>query len=183
MSFLQPFLLIALPLAALPIIIHLINQRRFQTIDWGAMRFLFEATRMARGYARIRQWLILLFRVLAIATLVIAVSRPLASGWVGLMGGSRADTTIVLIDRSPSMAQQGAGTVSSKLDTAIKQLSQTLTTLGASRIVVIDSATQKPQELSSPVLLAKSPSSTATSATAPATMNQRRRIAHSSAGW
>lgn len=166
MSFLQPFLLLALPLAALPIIIHLINQRRFQTIDWGAMRFLFEATRMSRGYARIRQWLILLFRTLAIATLVIAVSRPLASGWVGLMGGGRADTTIVLIDRSPSMMQQGTGTVSSKLDGAINQLSQTLTTLGASRIVIIDSATILPQELSSPEMLAKSPSTLATSATA-----------------
>src|SRR5690606_1024330 len=57
-------------------------------------------------------------------------------------------------------------TASFNLETAIQQLSQTLTTLGASRIVLIDSATHKPQELSSPELLAKSPSSTATSATA-----------------
>ena len=35
MSFLQPWLLAALPLVALPIIIHLINQRRFQTIQMG----------------------------------------------------------------------------------------------------------------------------------------------------
>ena len=63
MSFLQPWLLVALPLAALPVIIHLINQRRFQTIDWGAMMFLLEANRMSRGYARLRQWLILLIRV------------------------------------------------------------------------------------------------------------------------
>ncbi|MEX2168384.1 MAG: BatA domain-containing protein [Pirellulales bacterium] len=166
MSFLQPLLLAALPLAALPIIIHLINQRRFQTIDWGAMRFLFEATRMSRGYARIRQWLILLFRVLAITALVIAVSRPLASGWVGLMGGGRADTTLVLIDRSPSMMQQGTGTVSSKIETAVSQLSQALATLGSSRLVVIDSAAREPQELSSPEMLAQSPAATATSASA-----------------
>ena len=60
MSFLQPWLLAALPLVALPIIIHLINQRRFQTIDWAAMMFLLAANRMSRGYARLRQWLILL---------------------------------------------------------------------------------------------------------------------------
>ena len=36
-------------LAALPIIIHLINQRRFQTVHWGAMMFLFNARRMSRG--------------------------------------------------------------------------------------------------------------------------------------
>ena len=61
MSFLQPWLLAALPIAALPVIIHLINQRRFHTINWAAMRFLLEANRMSRGYARIRQWLILRF--------------------------------------------------------------------------------------------------------------------------
>ena len=68
MSFLQPALLAALPLVALPIIIHLINQRRFQTIRWAAMMFLLAANRMSRGYARLRQWLIMLFRMLAIAT-------------------------------------------------------------------------------------------------------------------
>ena len=54
MSFLQPWLLAALPLIALPIIIHLINQRRFQTIPWAAMMFLLAAQRMARGYSRLR---------------------------------------------------------------------------------------------------------------------------------
>ena len=79
MSFLQPWLLVGLPLIALPIIIHLINQLRFQTVHWGAMMFLFNARRMSRGYSRIRQWLILLFRTLAVAGLVLAISRPLAS--------------------------------------------------------------------------------------------------------
>ena len=110
MSFLQPWLLYGLPIIALPIIIHLINQRRFKTIQWAAMMFLLAAHRMARGYSRLRQWLILLFRTLAIAGLLFAISRPLASGWLGLAGGTRADTTIILLDRSPSMQQRGAGT-------------------------------------------------------------------------
>ena len=80
MSFLQPLMLWALPLASLPIIIHLINQRRFQTTRWGAMMFLLAANRMSRGYARLRQWLILLFRALAIVGLILAVGRPLSSG-------------------------------------------------------------------------------------------------------
>ena len=37
MTFLQPILLAGLPLVSLPIIIHLINQRRYQTIRWAAM--------------------------------------------------------------------------------------------------------------------------------------------------
>ena len=43
MPFLQPLLLLALPLIALPVIIHLINQRRYQTIHWAAMMFLLAA--------------------------------------------------------------------------------------------------------------------------------------------
>src|SRR3954468_4523382 len=103
MSFLQPFLLIALPVIALPIVIHLINQRRYQTVRWAAMMFLLAANRMSRGYARLRQMLILLFRILAVAGLIFAASRPLASGGFGRAAGGRGDTTIVLLDRSPSM--------------------------------------------------------------------------------
>src|SRR6516162_7683425 len=109
MTFLQPLLLFGLPLVSLPILIHLINQRRYQTIQWGAMMFLLAANRMSRGYARLRQWLIMLFRMLAIAGLIFAISRPLAGGWLGLTAGGRADTTIVLLDRSPSMQQTGGG--------------------------------------------------------------------------
>ena len=76
-------LLVALPLVALPVVIHLINQRRYQTVRWAAMMFLLAANRMSRGYARIRQWLILLARTLAVAGLIVAVARPLAGGWVG----------------------------------------------------------------------------------------------------
>jgi hypothetical protein len=166
MSFLEPFLLIGLPLAGLPILIHLINQRRFQNIDWAAMRFLLEANRMSRGYARIRQWLILLFRTLAVAAILFAIARPLARGQLGLLGGGRADTTLILLDRSASMSQRGPAAASSKLDTGVAQLAQTLATLGDSRWVLIDSVTLAPQELESPQALASSARANATSASA-----------------
>ena len=56
-------------------------------------------------------------RMAAIAGLVFAVSRPLAGGWLGLAAGGRADTTIILLDRSPSMQQAGSGAAGSKLET------------------------------------------------------------------
>ena len=147
MSFLQPWLLAALPIMALPIIIHLINQRRYQTVPWGAMMFLLAANRMSRGYAKLRQWLILLFRTLAIAGLIFAISRPLASGWLGAAAGGGSETTIVLVDRSPSMGQRGVGTPLSKLDSGLAQLSTTLKTLGTGRIVLIDRGTPQLREL------------------------------------
>src|SRR4051794_17852303 len=138
MTFLQPLLLAALPLAALPVVIHLINQRRYQTIRWAAMIFLLAASRMSRGYAKLRQWLILAVRVLAVAGLVVSVSRPLAGGWLGRAGGGRPDTTILLLDRSPSMRQQGQGTVVSKLEAGRQQLARTLAGVGSRRGGVVE---------------------------------------------
>lgn len=166
MSFLQPWLLAGLPLIVLPIIIHLINQRRFQTIQWAAMMFLLAAHKMARGYSRLRQLLIMLFRMLAVAGLLFAVARPLASGWIGLAAGGKPDTTIILLDRSPSMQQRGAGTGESKLETGKKQLMAALGMLGSGRYVLIDSITQTPQEIESPQSLSDLANAGATSAPA-----------------
>lgn len=166
MSFLQPAMLAALPLVALPIIIHLINQRRYQTVRWAAMMFLLAANRMSRGYARVRQWLILACRMLAVAGLTVAVSRPLAGGWLGLAAGGRPDTTILLLDRSPSMRQQGAGVTTSKLDTGREQLARSLATLGSGRWVLIDSGSVRPRELDSAEALRTAPGTEATSASA-----------------
>lgn len=166
MSFLNLYLLSALPLVTLPILIHLINQRRFQTIRWAAMMFLLAANRMSRGYAKLRQWLIMFFRMLAIAGLIFAISRPLASGWLGITAGGRADTTIILLDRSPSMRQQSPGTVASKLETGRQQLVNTLNMLGSSRWVLIESTTNVAQDLESPDALLKLPSCEPASASA-----------------
>jgi hypothetical protein len=153
MSFLQPWFLAALPLVAVPIVIHLINQRRYQTVRWAAMMFLLAANRMSRGSARLRQWLIMALRMAAIAALVFAVSRPLAGGWLSLTGGGRPDTTIVLLDGSPSMQQGKGGAGGSKLETGRRQLAATLATLGSNRWVLIGAGANRPQELDSAAAL------------------------------
>jgi hypothetical protein len=165
MSFLQPLLLLALPLALLPIIIHLINQWRYQTKRWGAMMFLLAANRMSRGYAKLRQWLIMAMRMLVIAGLIFAISRPLSSGFLGWTGGGKADTTIVVLDRSPSMNQLGAGG-QSKLETGKRQLAQVLQTLGSSHWVLIDSSSDEAQSFESLAALVDSPATKGSSATA-----------------
>ena len=158
MNFIQPWILVALPLVAVPIIIHLVNQRRFQTVPWAAMMFLLQASRMSSGYTKLRQWLILLMRALAVACLVFFTSRPLASGLIGLLGSRSSEVAIVLLDRSPSMQETQAGTGISKLMGALTQLSSTLKTLGVQRVVVFDSASEKPMEFESPSAIISDPS-------------------------
>ena len=140
MTFLQPLLLWSLPLIGLPIVIHLINQWRYQTKPWAAMIFLLQANRMNRGFAKIRQWLILAMRTLAVLGLIVAISRPLASGLWSTLGGTKSDTTVVLMDRSPSMSWQGE-LGESKVDAGKRQLGEALKTLGAEHWVSVDGAT------------------------------------------
>ncbi|MEM6470775.1 MAG: BatA domain-containing protein [Planctomycetota bacterium] len=152
MSFLQPWMLAAIPLAAIPIIIHLINQRRYQSLPWGAMRFLLSANQMNRGYARIRRWLILAFRTLVIAALVLAVGRPLLSGalgqgFVGSLIGRGTETAFVLIDRSPSMQRRAGASASTVLESSVSRVGETLETMGVRRLLAIESNQVKINEI------------------------------------
>lgn len=154
MSFLQPLVLIALPLMALPIIIHLINQQRHRTIPWAAMMFLMRAKRMSKGMARLRHLLILFMRVLAIGTLIFAVSRPLSGGWLGSVGLSKPDATLILLDRSASMGMQDLQAGESKRSTALKKLAQLLEQGDyGTHLLLIDSASGQMQEVDSPKAL------------------------------
>jgi len=83
LSFLQPILLLALPLALLPVIIHLIHMHRRRVVKWAAMMFLLAAQKMNKGLSRLRQILILTARVLAVAAMIFVITRPLAGGLLG----------------------------------------------------------------------------------------------------
>ena len=170
MSFLQPLALIALPLMALPILIHLINQQRHRTIPWAAMMFLMSAKRMSRGMARLRHLLILLMRTLAIGALIFAISRPLSGGWLGSVGLSKPDATLVLLDRSASMEMQDLQAGESKRSTALKRLAQLLEQGDyGTHLLLIDSASGQMQEVDSPKALLNLPTTgaSATSANIP----------------
>ena len=143
MTFLQPLLLFGLPLIGLPILIHLINRRRHRTVAWGAMKFLLDAQRLQRNMARLRYWLIMAMRMLALAGLIFAAGRPLSSGWLGAAAGSQAETTLLLLDRSPSMEQLNPRTRRSKRSTALAKLSDLLQTTDPGRTVLIESTPRK----------------------------------------
>ena len=137
MTFLNPIWLLALPLIALPILIHLLNQRRHRTVNWGAMQFLLSAKRMSRGMARLRQVLIMAARMLAIAGLIFAICRPLSSGWIGSLTGGKPETVIVVLDRSASMQQQQVETGETKLSSGRKKIVEALQTLGGKQPIVL----------------------------------------------
>ena len=75
LGFLNPLLLWALPMAAVPIIIHLLNRRRFQKIPWAAMEYLLAAMKRNRRRLRMEHWILLALRTLAVLLLVFLVGR------------------------------------------------------------------------------------------------------------
>ncbi|MFM7107405.1 MAG: BatA domain-containing protein [Planctomycetaceae bacterium] len=157
MTFLQPLVLAALPLVALPLVIHLINQRRFQTVPWAAMMFLQAAKALSRGYSRLRHWLIMLMRMGAVAAVILAAGRPLSRGWLALAGGGRPDTALVVLDRSPTMRERDPAVPDTKLETGRRQLAETLATLGAAHCLLFVDPARPPVDVADPRSLADLP--------------------------
>ena len=163
MTFLNPIWLFALPLVLLPIVIHLLNQRRHRTVDWGAMQFLLSAKKMSRGMARLKQWLIMAMRMLAVAGLIFVICRPLSSGLIGSLTGGKPETVVVLLDRSASMGQQRMQTGQSKLALGREKIAAALQTLGGDpSIVLIDSCNGQPLALREPADLLDLPAASET---------------------
>src|SRR5690606_2790601 len=79
MSFLNGIFLIAIPLAAAPVGVHLLRRRQRQVVRWGAMQFLTDAVAKGRRFDRVEEWLLLALRTAAILALVLALARPLVS--------------------------------------------------------------------------------------------------------
>ncbi len=148
MTFLQPALLWGLAAVSLPILIHFLNRLRYRSVKWGAMMFLIKAARSSTRHARLRQYLILLFRSLLVLFLVIALARPIIGGWLGMRIAGDPDTIIVLLDRSASMEDSDPRRQSSKREHALRLLADVATqTSGSSRYVLIESALRMPHEI------------------------------------
>jgi hypothetical protein len=158
MTFLQPYLLWLLPLAALPVIIHLLNRMRFKTVHWAATKFLFSASRASTRYAKVRQILLLACRVLAMLAMILAVARPLAGGWAGWMLSTAPDVVVILLDRSASMEARDSQTGITRRQQALDELAQAASAYGGhTRCILFESVSKTPQEVAQPALLAKLP--------------------------
>ncbi|HEX3358834.1 MAG TPA: BatA domain-containing protein, partial [Tepidisphaeraceae bacterium] len=95
-------------LASVPIIIHILNRRRFKTVNWAAMEFLLKALRRNRRRLRFEQWLLLAVRCLVLFFLGLALARPMGCNDTTLasLAARRAGLHVIVIDNSYSMAYE-----------------------------------------------------------------------------
>ncbi len=98
-SFINSALLWGAGLISVPIIIHLLNRRRFVVVDWAAMEWLLQAMKQNKRRVTIEQLLLLALRCLIILLLVLALSKMFfQGGGGGVLPGTTTDWVVVLDD-------------------------------------------------------------------------------------
>jgi hypothetical protein len=88
-------------LVSAPILIHLINRMRFKRIRWAAMEFLLKSQKRNRRRLIIEQLILLALRCLLVLLAGFLVAR-----FVGARPTGQGATHIVILDDTPSMADQ-----------------------------------------------------------------------------
>lgn len=118
-----PMLLYAgLGAMSVPIVIHLLNKRRYRRVRWAAIDFLAEAQRENRRRMRMQELILLALRCLAMGLIGLMLARLFVRP-EALMAvvGSRAQTDrIILLDDSMSMRLQPGTSDGRVFDEAVK---------------------------------------------------------------
>ncbi|HBF87281.1 MAG TPA: hypothetical protein DDX39_01470 [Bacteroidales bacterium] len=76
MNFLYPYFLFSLFAISIPIIIHLFNFRKYKTIYFSNTAFLKDIKQQTKAKSELKHLLVLLARILAVASLVFAFAQP-----------------------------------------------------------------------------------------------------------
>src|SRR6476620_10730168 len=101
MTLLHPWALFGGLAIALPVLIHWLTRPRPARIPFSTIRFLQEVVRQRRARYRLRDYLILLLRTVAVLLLAAAFCRPLIGPKPLVVEQSSADTSrVVLVDQS-----------------------------------------------------------------------------------
>lgn len=100
------FALAGLIAAAAPLVIHLLNRRRYRVVDWAAMELLREALSRNKRLLHLRDILLLALRTLCVLLFGLALSRPFLSSSSTTTDANQPVHAVLVIDNSLSMGYQ-----------------------------------------------------------------------------
>ena len=151
MSFLHGAILFGLFAMAIPPVVHLLNRRRFEVVDWAAMRFL-QISQKTRQKVMFQQLALMLLRIFLIVSLVLAVAAPVlklscvsrlpGGGRLARLAGQSGRDIVLIVDGSYSMDCRWQN--STAHDAAKAWASDFLNDLGPNDRVAIIQAKQRP---------------------------------------
>src|SRR5438046_5194233 len=145
MSFLNPLLLFGLAAVSIPIIIHLLNRRKFQKVVWAAMRFLKMSVEQNQRRMKIEDMILLALRCLLLALLAVALARPAILSNASDRFGQSKVTAIIILDNSYSMGVSDG--VSTRFDKARQAAEQALDSMPAGSAAAVWLASDTVQEI------------------------------------
>jgi hypothetical protein len=106
MKFVHPEFLWAFGVLAIPILIHLFNFRKYKVLYFSSLKFIQFVDQQTRSTQKLKHLLILLARLLAFSSLVMAFAQPfLPAGTKSTQGGK--PVIAIYIDNSFSMSMKG----------------------------------------------------------------------------
>lgn len=100
----HPAMLGWLAAAAAPLIIHLLNKRKYREVPWAAMQYLMAAIKKNSRRLLIEQWLLLAVRTLIIVLLVLAMAEPFLEQTGLKLSTDQRSHKVLVLDASFSMA-------------------------------------------------------------------------------
>ncbi|MHC4595969.1 MAG: vWA domain-containing protein, partial [Planctomycetota bacterium] len=152
MIFPAPIFLYLLPLAGLPIVFHFVLKQKKRTVVFSTLMFFHRTDPKLNSHRKIRQWLLLLLRILLIVFILLALSRPIFQSSAGTLGGKIS--VVAVVDNSGSMSD-GAGydNDKTKLECAVTAARRLISTLEggseAAVVLLVDDPALEPAEVQS----------------------------------
>ncbi len=105
-----PAMLGGLTLLGLPVLAHLLNRRAKRTLVFPSVALLVASSASQSSLFKLRRWLLLLLRCLAVALLVLGFAQPLwIEGKAAPADASAGAGVVLLIDASASTGQHSGG--------------------------------------------------------------------------
>ncbi|MCX5658139.1 MAG: VWA domain-containing protein [Planctomycetota bacterium] len=108
---LNPLLLWFLPLALVPVLLHLITLYRLRTVELSTFRFLMDSYIQQRRRVKLLEFLLMLLRTAFVALIILTLSRPVVEKFNLLTGKTGRDVTMI-VDAGASMGLRTGGTTS-----------------------------------------------------------------------
>ena len=102
--------LFALPLAAAPLLLHLLFRRKSPTVQFSTLRFIRASVQQTAARRKLHRWLLLASRMLLLALLIWAIAQPVKRLQASWAGGSKQAIAAIVVDTSYSMQLKNTDT-------------------------------------------------------------------------
>jgi len=107
---LNPLLLWFLPLAAVPVILHLLERSRLREIELPTFRFLMDGYVQERRRLRLLEWLLLALRTALVLLVVAGLARPVVQRFASLFGDRGGKDVVFIADAGLTTGLVSEGT-------------------------------------------------------------------------